>query len=202
MRRLAVFAIGKWDAGLRRLFYARLRSRGAVVEAHCAIARGSLVSGRTSFGYGTNVSGPSIFKGSEEISVGRYCAIGEGVRMISSNHRTDLANMQYRLQRRLGFEESEASRGPIRIGNNVWIGDAAIVLDGISVGDGAVVAAGAVVTRDVPPFAIVAGSPARVIRMRFDEQQVARLSELAWWHWPEEEMRKHRNLFTEAIPAD
>ena len=120
--------------------------------------------------------------------------------MISSNHETNRVNLQVMLQARLGFGPLETSRGPIRVGNNVWIGDAAIVLSGVTVGDGAVIAAGAVVTRDVPAFAIVAGAPARLVRMRFDPKEVARLTDLAWWNWSEEEMRKHPDLFTVAIP--
>jgi virginiamycin A acetyltransferase len=199
MRRLVIAIHHRWQALRERLFYARLKSRGVSIAPYCRIALGSRVSKRTSFGYGTTVAGPSVFKGSEEIVIGRYCAIGDGVRMISSNHRTDVTNMQYRLQRRLGFEESEASRGPIRVGNNVWIGDAVILLDGVSVGNGAVIAAGSVVTKDVDPFAIVAGVPAREIRKRISPEQAKRLSELGWWDWSEDEMRAHPELFTERL---
>jgi len=184
----------------QRLFHLHLRRAGVEIEDRCQIARRSSVSPLTSFGYGTRVNGPGVFKGSEPISIGRYCAVGDGVRMISSNHETDKANLQVALQERLGFGWLETSRGPIRVGNNVWVGDAAILLSGVTVGDGAVVAAGAVVTRDVPAFAIVAGAPARLIRMRFDREEIARLADLAWWDWSEEEMRRHPGLFTAAIP--
>jgi len=199
VRRLVIAVLHAWEAVRRRLFYARLRSRGVGLEKYCHIDRGSKVSGRTRFAFGTVVAGPSVFKGAEPIKIGRYCAIGEGVRMISSNHRTDVVNMQYLLQRRLGFPEEEESRGPIRIGNNVWIGDAVIVLDGVTVGDGAVIAAGSVVTGDVPPFAVVAGVPARQLRKRCNDANVQRLLSLGWWNWTESEMRKHPELFTEEL---
>jgi len=188
------------DSLLQRIFHARLRRQGIAVEPACHIARGSVVAPGTSFGFGTVIFGPGVFKGSAKIKIGRYCAVGHGVRMISSDHRTDRANLQVRLQKRLGFGDLDVARGPIHVGSNVWIGDAAILLSGVTVGDGAVIAAGAVVTRDVPPFAMVAGSPARVIRMRFDEEEIARLSNLAWWEWSEERMREHERLFTESIP--
>jgi virginiamycin A acetyltransferase len=185
---------------LQRVFHARLRRQGIEIGPACQIARGSLVAPGTSFGYGTVIFGPGVFKGSARISIGRYCAVGHGVRMISSDHRTDRANLQVRLQKRLGFGDLDVARGPIEVGNNVWIGDAAILLSGVKVGDGAVIAAGTVVTRDVPAFAIVAGSPARLIRMRFDEEEIARISDLAWWNWSEDEMRNHRDLFRKSIP--
>lgn len=200
MRRMLSAVRRRVDSLLQRLFHARLRRQGIEVESACHVARGSLVAPGTRFGYGTVVFGPGIFKGSAGITIGRYCALGHGVRMISSDHRTDRPNLQIRLQKRLGFGDLDVARGPIDVGNNVWIGDAAILLSGVNVGDGAVIAAGAVVTRDVPPFAIVAGSPARVVRMRFAEDDIARIANLAWWDWSEEEMRDHRELFLESIP--
>lgn len=188
------------DTLLQRVFHARLRRQGIEIEPACHVARGSLVTPGTSFGYGTVIFGPGIFKGSARIAIGRYCAVGHGVRMISSDHRTDRANLQVRLQKRLGFGDLDVARGPIEVGNNVWIGDAAILLSGVRVGDGAVIAAGSVVRHDVPAFAIVAGSPARVVRMRFGEEDVARIAGLAWWDWSEEEMRDHEELFLESIP--
>lgn len=186
----------------QRRVQARLRRQGATIGEQCLLAAGTKVEAPVSFGRGTRVTGPSAFKGSSPIRIGNYCAIGEGVKMISVNHRVDRANLQLALDKRLGFRsEMTASRGPITIGNNVWIGDGAIVLDGVSVGDGAVVAAGAVVSRDVAPFAIVAGVPARELRKRFGEAEVERLLELGWWFWSEEEMRANRELFTRPLSA-
>ena len=74
------------------------------------------------------------------------------------------------------------------IGNDVWIGHGAVILPGVTVGDGAVVGANAVVTKDVSPYAIVGGAPARVIRMRFADDVVERLMRLAWWDWPLERL--------------
>jgi acetyltransferase-like isoleucine patch superfamily enzyme len=85
----------------------------------------------------------------------------------------------------LGFDEDPL---PTEIGHDVWIGNRAIVPGGVSIGDGAIVAAGSVVTKDVPPYAIVGGNPARHIRDRFDEEDVRFLRALRWWDWSEERL--------------
>lgn len=91
----------------------------------------------------------------------------------------------------IDFNESPISN----IGNAVWIGTRAIIMDGVSVGDGAIVATGAVVTKDVPPFAIVGGVPAKVIRYRFSPEVIERLMKIQWWNLPDEEITKRIDLF-------
>jgi carbonic anhydrase/acetyltransferase-like protein (isoleucine patch superfamily) len=71
------------------------------------------------------------------------------------------------------------------IGHDVWVGVDALILSGVTIGNGAVIAARSVVTKDVPPYAIVAGSPARVVKYRFDEDTIAVLLAIAWWDWPQ-----------------
>lgn len=82
------------------------------------------------------------------------------------------------------YAEENAARGDTIVGNDVWIGHDARILPGVSIGDGVIVAAGAVVARDVPPYAVVAGNPAKVVRMRFPEDVIAKLLQLRWWDWP------------------
>lgn len=86
-----------------------------------------------------------------------------------------------------------------KIGNDVWIGTGAMVIGGVNIGDGAVIAAGAIVTKDVPPYAIVAGNPARVIRYRFSEDKIKELLELKWWDWPDEKLKANIELFQKPI---
>lgn len=88
-----------------------------------------------------------------------------------------------------GIEGYQPSRGDVTIGNDVWIGYGVTILSGVTVGDGAVLGAGAVMTRDVEPYAIVAGNPALAIGKRFDEETIRRLLALAWWDWPVEKVR-------------
>ena len=80
-------------------------------------------------------------------------------------------------------------KGDIVIGNDVWIGYEAVILSGVTVGDGAIIGARAVVTKDVPPYAIVGGVPARCIRRRFDEKTVTKLMELKWWEWSDDKIK-------------
>ena len=86
------------------------------------------------------------------------------------------------------------NKGDIVIGNDVWIGYEAVILPGVTIGDGAVIGTRAVVTKDVPPYTIVGGVPAKPIRKRFDDAVIERLEALRWWDWEEEKIRR-------AIPA-
>jgi virginiamycin A acetyltransferase len=83
------------------------------------------------------------------------------------------------------------NRGDTVVGNDVWFGHSATVMPGVRIGHGAIVASGAVVTSDVPDYGIVGGNPARLIRLRFTESEVARLLAVAWWDWPVEHLTKH-----------
>lgn len=85
----------------------------------------------------------------------------------------------------------------VKIGHDVWIGRSAIVLAGVTVGDGAVVGAGSVVTKDVPPYAIVAGNPARLIRYRFDESVIRKLEEIKWWNFSEARLKMFGGVFND-----
>jgi virginiamycin A acetyltransferase len=80
------------------------------------------------------------------------------------------------------------------VGNDVWIGYQALIMPGVSIGDGAIIASGAVVTKAVPPYAIVGGNPARVIRDRFDEDTIHRLLNIRWWDWPVEKVTANVKL--------
>lgn len=83
------------------------------------------------------------------------------------------------------------NKGDIVVGNDVWIGYEAVILAGVTIGDGAIIGARAVVTRDVPPYTIVGGVPAKPIRRRFPDETVTRLLDIRWWDWPVEKIRRN-----------
>jgi acetyltransferase-like isoleucine patch superfamily enzyme len=148
--------------------------------------------GRVRLGKYTYVIGSLNFDSVDKTStlrVGNYCSIAEGVHFLAGvDHRTDLIST-YPFT-----EEHHTTKGPIRIGNDVWIGMNALILSGVTIGDGAVVGAGAVVTKDVPPYAIVVGSPAKLVKHRFSPQVIERLLEISWWSWPDKKMREHADI--------
>ena len=86
------------------------------------------------------------------------------------------------------------NKGDIIIGNDVWIGYEAVILSGITIGDGAIIGTRAVVTKDIPPYTIVGGVPAKPIRKRFDDVTIARLLELKWWDWSEERIKANLEI--------
>ena len=122
------------------------------------------------------------------VTIGSYVMMGPECVLLSHNHRFDRLDIPMCQQ---GFSEEQ----PIHIGNDVWIGTRAIILPGVTVGDHSVVGAGAVVTKDVPPYAIVAGVPARVKGYRFTESQISRLLEIKWWDFDEEVLARAKELF-------
>jgi chloramphenicol O-acetyltransferase type B len=126
--------------------------------------------------------------------VGNYTSIAAGVKIfLGGEHRIDWVttfpfNVLWKsAQHHTGHPKT---KGDVLIGNDVWIGTEALISSGVTIGDGAVVGARAVVTRDVPPYAVVAGNPARVVKFRFDQKTIERLRKLKWWSWYESQIDK------------
>ena len=126
--------------------------------------------------FGSNVSLPKS-------SIGRYCSIADNVCVVYRTH--DFSRIST-----YPFKEFNGSGDEIFIngfsaivGNDVWIGSHVLIRGGVTIGDGAVIGMGSVVTKDVPPYAIVAGNPAKIIRFRFEDKTIRKLLEIKWWNW-------------------
>jgi acetyltransferase-like isoleucine patch superfamily enzyme len=141
------------------------------------------------------------------LTIGRYCSIADKVEiLLGGNHRTDWVSTYpfgaFPDIWPCAPGDFHASRGDVTIGSDVWLGSGAMILSGVNVGHGAVVAAQAVVARDVPPYAIVGGNPARVIRLRFDPDLIAGLLDTAWWDRSDEEVARLVPLLQSGRVAD
>lgn len=128
--------------------------------------------------------------GSCELEIGRYTSIADGVAVIASDHRPDWGTT-YPFPALFASAQSiqghPTNKGTVTIGHDVWIGYGATIMSGVTIGNGAVIAAHAVVTKDVAPYSMVAGNPARHKKFRFSEEWIDFfLRKLQWWNWPHE----------------
>lgn len=141
------------------------------------------------------------FKGSPVAAIGAFTSIAENVNVSKGNHPVDrVSTHPFFFLRSFGFRPDSQpdvapKNNPIVIGHDVWIGRDVTILTNVTIGNGAVIAAGAVVAKDVPPYAIVGGVPARVIRYRFDEETVAKINASAWWTWSDDKLRNDIERF-------
>ena len=144
-------------------------------------------------------------EGVDKLVIGSFCSIGSGAAFImagNQGHRRDwISTFPFSWMpeihafggARNGFEPA----GDTVIGNDVWIGTEAIVMPGVKIGHGAVIGTRALVTKDVEPYAIVGGNPSKTLRMRFVEADIARLLELRWWDWSDDELKAAMPLLTD-----
>jgi virginiamycin A acetyltransferase len=136
----------------------------------------------------------------DRLIIGKFCSIACGAKFIftSANHSLhSLSTYPFPLFfEEWGLDKKNVTdawdhKGDIIIGSDVWIGYEAVILSGVTVGDGAIIGSRAVVTKDVPPYTIVGGVPAKIIRKRFSDETVSQLLELKWWDWDKEKIRRN-----------
>lgn len=132
------------------------------------------------------------------VTTGKFCSIAGGVHFMgtaqhaSATHKQCVANFPFFEEWKLEYPRGEM-RGPITLGNDVWIGENAFILDGVYIGDGAIVGANATVAKDVPPYAVVVGNPAKIVHYRFTPEIIEKLLQIKWWNW-------ERSKIEEALP--
>lgn len=161
-------------------------------------AKGYLEIGRHTYG----LPRLDIYKGSEcKIIIGNFCSIARDVVMVAGGvHPMDwVSTYPFRIQWGLpgAYEDGmPTTKGDITVGSDVWIGTDVMIFSGVTIGHGAVIASRSVVTRDVPPYAIVTGSPAKVLKYRFQQQIIEQMLQIRWWEWDDDKIRKTVPLFS------
>lgn len=140
----------------------------------------------------------------DKLYIGSFCSIGSGAAFImagNQGHRNDWVSTfpfywMSEVPEFAGAQNGYQPAGDTVIGNDVWIGSEAIIMPGIKIGDGAVIGTRALVTRNVEPYAIVGGNPAKTIRKRFDEPTIGLLLDMKWWNWSDEQLKASMPILT------
>lgn len=154
--------------------------------------------------YGVNLNNKGTFLHWID-SIGAFCSINPTAQIGSTNHPLHLVSSHPMLYDCINFDfidslkkeslKNISKQKKIKIGNDVWIGTNAIILPSVTIGDGAVIGAGAVVTKDVPPYAIVGGVPAKILKYRFEDSVIEKLLRIKWWEWSDEKIKKNIEYF-------
>ncbi|MCO7177101.1 CatB-related O-acetyltransferase [Sporolactobacillus kofuensis] len=181
--------------------------KGITCEGYNTIAKTAQVY-NTVLGYGSGISNESIFLNT---LIGRYTVLAPEIKVITGQHPTgkfvSVHPSFYSLKKQYGFSYTDRQKFEefkfadnernfsVVIGNDVWIASSVLLMEGISIGDGAIVAAGAVVTKNVPPYAVVGGIPARIIRYRFEPNEIDFLLNLKWWDKDEKWIKEYGKYF-------
>ena len=139
--------------------------------------------------------------GEEKVKIGKFVSFAANVEILmNGNHPIDtvscypFAALKDKWPGAVG--KCPIAKGDVVIGNDVWVGKDVTILSGVTIGDGAVIGAGAVVAKDVEPYGIAVGNPARVARKRFDDETIAMLLEVKWWDWPEEKLQRNAHILS------
>ncbi len=156
--------------------------------------------GNVQIGKYTTICGPStrVCAGINKVIIGSYCSIASNVIIQEYYHKTNLVTTYSILNtifNKHNINLERESKGDIIIEDDVWIGSNVVILSGVKIGRGSIVGAGSIVTKSVPPYSVVGGNPAKVLRVRFDQEKIDRLESSKWWEWSREEVLKNEDFF-------
>jgi acetyltransferase-like isoleucine patch superfamily enzyme len=155
--------------------------------------------GRGTYG-NTNIHTHSWGEGSQLI-VGNFCSIAANVNIyLGGNHRTDwvttfpFGHIHHQTFNKFNGFGHPATKGDVIIGNDVWIGSNTTIMSGVTVGDGAVIANNSHIVKNVEPYSLVGGNPAKLIKYRFTPEQIEKLLQIKWWYWDDEKINEYTPL--------
>ncbi|TXD81363.1 CatB-related O-acetyltransferase [Subsaximicrobium wynnwilliamsii] len=162
--------------------------------------------GQIDIGDHTALNGPnlSIYAGDGKVAIGNFCSIARNVSIQLDGHNYNKIT-SYQIFKNFFHTENTSeiiNNGDMTIGNDVWIGANAMIYGNVSIGDGAVIGSNSFVNKDVPDYAIVVGSPAKIIKYRFEDDLIKELKQLKWWHWDEQTLRKNQFLFENELTLE
>lgn len=154
----------------------------------------------------TSLWGPNldIVTNKQGVEIGSFCSIARNVNIQTFNHNYKKITSYFIGQNyfKENWENEKIGKGETKIENDVWIGAQCVILGGITISNGAVIAANSVVLNDIPPYAIVGGTPAKVIGYRFDQEIINVLQEIKWWNWSNDKLNKNKHLFINELSLE
>ncbi|MBA2584542.1 MAG: CatB-related O-acetyltransferase [Bacteroidetes bacterium] len=158
------------------------------------------LSGNILIGKNTSIFGPNtdIYSVHNKVEIGNFCSIARNVSIQEFNHNYERCSTYFIFKnvfKEKNIISDTVSKGDIKIGHDVWIGTQSVILSGSIIGNGAVIAANSVITGDIPPYSIVGGTPARVLKYRFSDDIIQALQKIEWWNWDHEKIKRNRDFF-------
>lgn len=176
-----------------------------ILDENCKIHQchleGTIKIGKFSSLFGPNLD---VITGNYKVEIGNFCSIARNVSMQVFNHNHNKITSYFIGQNVFNevWDNEKISKGNLIIENDVWIGAHSVILGGLIIHNGAVIAANSVVTKDVPAYAVVAGSPAKVIKYRFDKETIEKIQKIAWWDWTIDEIKKNKEIFRNELTKE
>ncbi|OEF09492.1 CatB-related O-acetyltransferase [Aliivibrio logei] len=206
----------------KKLKQCQLRKKNILVLMTTAVDKKTVFEGSNSVGHQSNIASSYVGFGSyvgdkcilKNTKIGRYCSIGNRVEVLLNNHPSHtfvsthpaFHRATHKLVKNMGLsfsdvdlfhnEELLSTGKQVNIGSDVWLGSDVKILSGVSISDGAIIGAGSIVTKDIPPYCIAVGIPARVIKKRFTDADIDMLLELKWWDMPLSKLKQSYNKFS------
>jgi virginiamycin A acetyltransferase len=178
-----------------------------IIDSKCnfaSIGEGCVISdarcyGEITLGKFVTITGPGTVVKSlkERIDIGSFTSIGQNVCIVDFNHSFGrmTSSFIHHLLLKGNYLNDIQTKGSVIIGEDVWIGSNAVILPGVTIGRGSIVGAGSIVTKDIPKYSVVFGSPAKIVSKRFEDNIIDKLEDLRWWEWDNDKIVHYKNIF-------